>query len=83
MWSGYAKGIETILSEPYSRLVDLAIHKLKELLGYDFREDNIFIVEDTEESQEAEDFIEFEEIIEAVDRNYHEEERNQEISENI
>jgi hypothetical protein len=53
------------------------------LLGYDFREDNIFIVEDTEESQETEDFLEFEEIIEAIDRNYHEEERNQEISENI
>jgi len=83
MWSGYAKGIDTILSEPYSRLVDLAILKLKELLGYDFREDNIFIVEDTEKSQETDDFLEFEEIIEAVDPNYHEEERNQEISENL
>jgi len=53
------------------------------LLGYDFREDNIFIVEDTEKSQETEDFFEFQEIIEAVERNYHEKDRNQEFSENV
>ena len=82
MWNGYANGIDTILTEPYSKLVELANNKLKEFLGYDFRKDNIFIVEDTEQSQETEDFLEFEEIIEAIERNYQEEEGNSEISEN-
>ena len=82
MWDGYAKGIDTILAEPYSKLVELANYKIKEMLGYDFRKDNLFTVEDTEQSQESEEFLEYEQIIEAVDRNNQEEKRNQEISEN-
>jgi len=79
LWNGYADGIDTILAEPYGQLLDLALDKLRDLIGRDVW-DSIIIVEDSEASRESEEFVEFEELIESLDRNNQEDYESQDDS---